>query len=296
MRFLLIALTFLTATTALGQTATLTLQGPNNSDTVRVPQQPCDFTRSVTWAITGSFIVCGDLKFWLTKAGSCPETPASTDKEIDVVTDTELRSGTLSGTVTFETGELPGFKGGGGELDCPAADREDSYQLCASVKQSTLSCSNNDSSYLDESIEVVYDAKPPSAPTIAGVAGLDKALSVRVTAPDDANRVRVRVERADGTGSARNLEQSSEQPQFRVEGLENNVTYRITARAVDEADNESAPSEAQEGMPILTRGFFDRYVDAHGAEMGGCGAAGGLAGGWVLAVLGFWLSSRRNRS
>jgi uncharacterized protein (TIGR03382 family) len=79
--------------------------------------------------------------------------------------------------------------------------------------------------------------------------------------------------------------------------LENGVEYKLTATALDAVNNESAPSSEQTGTPIFTRGFFDRYVEAGGQETGGCGAAaGGLVGGWGLAVLGFWLSSRRNRS
>ena len=91
--------------------------------------------------------------------------------------------------------------------------------------------------------------------------------------------------------------QSVDQPLFRVENLENNVTYTLTATALDVAENESAASEAARGHAHPHPGLLRSVRRGEGQEMGGCGAAaGGLTGGWVLAVLGFWLSSRRNRS
>jgi hypothetical protein len=295
MRFLLIALT-LTASAAQAQ-ATLRLQAPNiTGDTLRLKADSCDLSRTVNWSIAGATYFCEDLRFWLTKSTSCPDVPAAGDTERPEVSLTVLRNGTREAPMTFQTRDLPGFRGTDG-IPCPTADREDAYLLCASVKQSIGgTCTNNDSSYLKGSLKIVYDSRPPPAPEIESVAALDRALSIRVKAGDDTSQVRVRVERPDGTG-ARSLLQSVDQPLFRVENLENNVTYTITATALDAAENESAASEAREGTPILTRGFFDRYVEAGGQEMGGCGAAGGaLTGGWLLAVLGFWLSSRRNRS
>lgn len=296
MRFLLIALTF-TASAALAQTTgTIVLSGPTNDTTIRVPKEPCDLTRTVNWQVNTASTLCGDLEFWFVSGSSCPETRASDTPLFTRVTQSTLAS-TRSGSFTFQVQDLPAFKGTNA-VTCPAADREDEYRLCASLKLGTGfvdPCSTTSTQKAND-FEVFYDARPPEPPSIGNVAPLDKALSVRVDAPDDASRVKLLVERADGTGS-RTLNQSVEQPLFRVENLENGVTYRLTATAVDAADNESAPSEAKEGTPILTRGFFDRYVEAGGQEDGGCGAAaGGLAGGWVLAVLGFWLSSRRNRS
>jgi uncharacterized protein (TIGR03382 family) len=297
MRYLLIALTF-SASAALAQTTgTIVLSGPTNDTTIRVPKEPCDLTRTVNWQVTTSSVICGDLEFWFVSGTSCPETRASDTPQLTRVTQSTLAS-TRQGNFTFRIQDLPTFTGTSAPT-CPAADREDEYRLCASMKLgtaviSTDACSTTSTQKAND-FKVFYDAKPPVPPSIDNVAPLDKALSVRVSAPDDTSQVKLLVERADGTGS-RTVRQSVDQPLFRVENLENGVTYRLTATAVDAADNESAASEVKEGTPILTRGFFDRYVEANGQEMGGCGAAGGLMGGWVLAVLGFWLSSRRNRS
>lgn len=298
MRLPLIALT-LTASAAFGQTtSTLVLVTPNNETSIRVPREPCNLVRTVNWTYNGSTAqLCSDLRFWLVSGTSCSDEPSGTFTELPKVPQNEL-STRRSGQISFKVSELPLFNGGQGGVSCPAEGREDEYRLCASIKLpgGTFGSECGSGSFQKRDLKVTYDAKPPDAPVIQSVAGLDKALSVRVEAPSDASRLRVRAERADGTGS-RTLEQSADQTLFRVDGLENGVTYRVTATAKDSADNESAASEAKEGTPVLTLGFFDRYVDAGGQETGGCGAAGaGFAGGWVLAVLGFWLSSRRNRS
>jgi uncharacterized protein (TIGR03382 family) len=294
MRSLLIALT-LTSSAAFGQTTgILVLTTPTNETSLRVPKEPCDLVRTVNWTYNGVG-PCSDLEFWIQKGGSCDDKAPSGAETLPKVALSTLTS-TRSGSVSFEVGDLPGFSGTDA-VTCPADNREDEYRLCGAVKQygGTFGTECSTTPQKDD-VEIVYDAKPPDAPTLESVQGLDKALSVRVDAPDDASEIKVTVTRTVGEGS-RTVTQSADQTLFRVEGLENNVTYSVTAVALDEADNESAASEALEGTPILTKGFFDRYVDANGQEMGGCAAAGmGLAGGWVLAVLGFWLSSRRNRS
>jgi hypothetical protein len=292
MRSLLIALTF-SASAALAQTtSTITLLTPNNDTELRVPKEPCDLTRTVNWTYNGAATACSDLRAWLVTGTSCTDEPPSGARTVLTVSQGELAN-RRNGQINFEVGELPGFNA---EVTCPAAGREDEYRLCASVKlPGAIDCGSG--TFQRKEMKVVYDAKPPSAPTITSVAGLDSALSVQVDPPDDASRLLVSIVRADGTGGTRTKDQSVDQTLFRIENLENGVTYRVTAQAEDAAENKSEASAAQEGTPIFTRGFFDRYVEAGGQETGGCGAAaGGLVGGWVLAVLGFWLSSRRNRS
>jgi uncharacterized protein (TIGR03382 family) len=286
MRFLLTALTLLTATAAWSQTLQITL--PNNQTELRVSKD-CDLVRTVNWAHNITSQPCDAMRFWFVE-GSCSDEPPSGTSLVDSVPAANVPSPS-NGTVSFKVRDLPGLKD-----TCPVEDKETTFKLCASVPLrggAALDCSSKN--WVKDDATVIYDAQAPGAPTIDNVAALDKALSIRVGVPSDANRVRIVIMRADGTGS-RTFTQSSDQPLFRVEGLENDVEYTITATALDAADNESAPSEAQTGTPIFTRGFFDRYVEANGQELGGCGAAGSLTGGWVLAVLGFWLSSRRNRS
>lgn len=290
MRFLLIAFT-LTASAAWGQTA-IDLTLPNTSETELRVSTDCDLVRTVNWTSNLAVTPCDDLKFWFVE-GSCGDEPPTGTPLVDSVAKANVLT-TRSGTITFNVSDLPLFK----DTACPVDGKEVEYKLCASVPipGGLGECSTNSKSFQKDDVDVIYDALPPDVPTIDNVAPLDEALSVRVGVGSDANRVKLHVERTDGTGG-RDVTQPSGQTLFRVSSLENGVTYRITARALDAADNESADSAAEEGTPIHTQGFFDKYVGAGGQEMGGCGVAeGGLAGGWVLAVLGFWLSSRRNRS
>jgi hypothetical protein len=290
MRYLLIALT-LTATTAWSQTA-LQLSLPNNETELRVSPNDCGLTRTVNWTHSIGVTPCDDLKFWIVE-GSCTDEPPAGTTLVDTVSKASVPT-TRSGVVTFSVDELPLFK----DTDCPVEAKEVEYKLCASVPTigSVGDCSSNSKNYQKDDVDVVYDALPPDPPTITKVAPLDGALSVRLDIPTDANRATVHIEKMDGT-AGQDLTQSSGQTLFRIENLENNVTYRVTAISLDAAGNESAASEAQEGTPIHTKGFLDHYDEAKGQEMGGCGVAlGSLTGGWVLVVLGFWLSSRRNRS
>jgi len=291
MRYLLIALTFFTASAALAQPIVLSVP---NKTSLRVGMNSCGTSQTVTWTFNGAAAaVCTDLRLWIVSGTSCGEEPSGTFKDLGTINKSTF-PGQSPGTVSFKINELPGWTA---ETACGAADREDAYRVCAAYKRGTGVLNPCDTSSAEkDDFEVVYDSKPPSAPTIDNVAALDQALSVRVSTPTDTNELKLTVARADGTGT-RTLTQSVDQPLFRVENLENNVAYTLTATAVDVAENESAASASATGTPIPTRGFFDRYVEANGQEMGGCGAAaGGLTGGWVLAVLGFWLSSRRNRS
>ncbi len=293
MRFLLIALT-LTATAAWSQTAVFQISLPNNEIDVRLKRTPCDDTHTVSWTYNSTAAVCDDLHFWI--ADSCADTVPTDVTIIKTVSKAEVTS-SRGGTVSFSVSDLPIFQKG--TATCPADGTEVTYKLCGLVPTPggvVGDCSTNSRVPQKSSISVTYDAKPPDAPSIDSVSPLDQALSVRLSVPSDASRARVHVEKADGTG-ARTVEQASGLTLFKVDGLENNVTYQVTATAVDAADNESAVSEMLEGTPIHTLGFFDKYVGEGGQETGGCGAAaGGLTGGGVMAVLAFWLSSRRKRS
>jgi len=289
MRYLLIALTLLTAGAALAQPIVLSVP---NKTSLRVGMNSCGDAQIVTWTYNGTTLPCTDLRLWIVSGASCADEPSGTFKDLGTVNKNDFPTQRTS-TVSFKVEDLPGWTA---ELSCGAADREDEYRVCASYKQASSFGTCDSTTVQKDDFELVYDSKPPGAPSIDNVAALDQALSVRVSTPDDASQLRLTITRSDGTGT-RTMTQSVDQPLFRVESLENGVTYTLTATALDVADNESAASDPAEGTPILTRGFFDRYVEAGGQETGGCGAAaGGLTGGWVLAVVGFWLSSRRNRS
>jgi hypothetical protein len=174
--------------------------------------------------------------------------------------------------------------------------------VCASVKLLTgtfgVTCDNTTTFTKGNTLKVVYDTQAPPAPTVTGVAGLDSALSVSVSSNGgEPNQFRVQALSPADNSVAAERTATTDTTDFRLSGLQNDVTYHVVAFALDTAGNVSAASAAVDGTPIKTNGFFQHYVDDGGQERGGCSVAGGgLAGGAVLAALGFWLSSRRNRS
>lgn len=300
MRPLFIGL-LLFSTSALAQTTTITLAVPTGGTEIVVGAGDCDIQRTVNWTRSGTF--CEVTNLWVTE-GTCANTAAAGDLELgDAIPASPTNN---NGTRTFRVGDLPGLQGGGDAgITCGTQGVTRKYKVCASTRRPaadafgnpTTTCTSSD--YVTASaLTVTYDAEAPSAPNLTSVVPLDSALNVRVSeAGGDPTEFRVRVSRVDNGSEVASRTQSVDQDLFRVDGLENGVTYRVEAFARDEVGNESAASAAQEGTPIPTAGFYQQYVDAGGAETGGCNVAGGgLAGGAMLAALGFWLSSRRNRS
>ncbi|NMO20963.1 hypothetical protein HPC49_28160 [Pyxidicoccus fallax] len=243
--------------------------------------------------------LCDTVYIWLSN-DTCAGTPGTDDLQLEEIQRTPT---TTTGSESFRVSEMLARN----NSSCGATDVERTFRLCATTRlfdsTITTNCRTVAETIGTPAVTVTYDAKPPAAPEAPSVSGLDGALNVRVTAQGDAEFIRVEV-RALGTdadgGTApvgepiTTKEQSTDNTSFRMEGLQNDVEYAVQARAVDLAGNESGLSEAVRGTPIASSGFFDAYVDAGGSEKGGCAAAGGsLAGSVALAVLGLWLSRRK---
>ncbi len=274
------------------------LRFANGGDTRSVSPEDCANQRVfVTWTSTGT-AACQDLAIWVTEGTECQETAAQQTSRFSLtpVPQTTLNQ-TKTGVVEFDVSSLPfSDPSDAGTRTCGASGFEQEFRVCASTRAAdayTGACANSVSKA--SPAKLTYDALPPGVPTIEEVSGLDEALRVRVSEPSGSNKVKLYVTLPDGT-PVTSPDRGVGQGDFEVEGLENGVTYQLAATAIDEAGNESDKSEVVEGTPIKTNGFLQEYVDAGGKETG-CGAAGGgVAGGAVLAVLGFWLFSRRNRS
>ncbi|HYO70830.1 MAG TPA: MXAN_2561 family MXYO-CTERM-anchored protein, partial [Archangium sp.] len=227
------------------------------------------------------------------------QTPGSTRSLPSIPVSTITSSGGTA-TATFQVSTLPIFStttptDGGSGVSCGAPGLQSTMRLCAATKtfDALGSCSANVVKAM-KPLEITYDTQSPAAPFITGVAALDKALRVTVDAPDDTLQVEVVALREGVRVSSK--KQGVEVGAVRVEDLENQVLYQLEAYAIDEAGNQSPASAASEGMPTKTYGFYEQYRKAGGEETG-CGATGGgFAGGGMLAALGFWLFSRRNRS
>jgi uncharacterized protein (TIGR03382 family) len=265
--------------------------GTSNSETLRFGKGDCQNPVTVTWRRT--IQACDRLTLWISTTGSCQSAVDTSKGDVPL---SEISQATFvaseQGTFTLERSILP-FGTSDAGTGCGSLGEEKTFTLCGATKQTDgFSCNTAVSA---TAAKIIYDGKPPAAPTIASANGLDGALRVTVASPVDASREDLVVS-LNGE-EVRRVSQARGQGAIQVDGLENGVTYQVQATAADEAGNESAPSAVVDVTPIKTVGYMDGYANAGGQETGGCGAVGGgVAGGAVLAVLGFWLFSRRNRS
>lgn len=302
MRFLLVGL-LLTASTALGQTVTFSGTVISNNQIV-VSKGDCATNRTVTWTRAGTF--CDSVFLWVSGTDeSCSGEPGSDDLELATLSATDT---TTTGTETFSASQVLARA----SATCESQTTERRFRLCATTKRAnttTTGCESTASSVGTPAVTFILDPVPPQVPSAPTAVGLDEALSVRVTPPSDATTMRVQVQAlsagtdagTDADGGAGTVgdpilseEQATDNPVFRVENLQNGVTYEVRALAFDRAGNRSGLSDAVQGTPIASSGFFGAYVNAGGDETGGCGAAGGsIAGGAALAILGMWLSRRK---
>lgn len=259
------------------------------------PTDCADRPVTVTWTRTGN--VCDALSLWI----SAPNKDCGDSAGVGDVGLTSVPRDTLNaqpqGTFQFNLNKAP-FATTDGGGSCSSLQEEVTFRLCGSTKAyaslyDTSTCASSVTKATG--MELLFDGKPPDAPNIESASGLDEAVTAHISEPTGATRLQLVVSR-DGE-VVKTAEKIVGQGDIKVEGLVNEVTYQLVAYAFDDAGNQSAASAQAEATPIKTNGFLEEYIGAGGKETGGCGAAGGgVAGGAVLAVLGFWLSSRRNRS
>jgi len=265
----------------------------NQKDTLRFGKSGCGGgTVSVTW--TRSLQPCRALSVWLSSKSSCGTEPDSSAGDVSLadVSQTVFTAAT-TGSFTFDLSSLP-FPTGDAGAGCGSLQEDKTFLVCGATSQvDYLSCSSTVQKAT--AAKVVYDGKPPTPPSFAAVAGLDSAVRITLASASDATFEELVVSL--GGTEVRRVNQAVGKGPIQVDGLENNVTYQLQAYSTDEAGNVSEASETVDVTPTKTFGFLELYGKGGGQETGGCGSVGGgVAGGAVLAVLGFWLSSRRNRS
>jgi uncharacterized protein (TIGR03382 family) len=293
MRTLLFIAALLVSSAASAQ---VTFRLSNNTDTLRFGKGDCaGRILTATWTRTTTNL-CAGLTVWLTREGSCTGTGADSPADYgltDISQTTFLASAT--GSLSFNVTNLP-FDVGDGGSGCGVGAEETTFRLCGATRQlEGLYGTCGTTAVYATAAKLIYDGKPPPAPEFSDVAGLDSAARITLTSSGDAITERVEawldgelvVQKSQGVGVG----------PIQLEGLENNTTYELRAYASDEAGNTNETPTTAEVTPIKTNGFLELYNGGGGKETGGCGAVGGgVAGGAVLAVLGFWLSSRRRRS
>lgn len=275
----------------------LTIRAPNNAASYSFGPNDCARVLTATWilpTLIGS--ACSDLKFWAT-AGSCGESAGTGDVALKTVSQAEILTSAVvtsgrTGNFTFTLGALPIFSAS--EADAGVACGSDGIErtavICGAVKTqspTTLVC--NTSASTSDSLSVVYDTKPPSAPVVEAVAPQDSALTVTLSAPTGAVTLYAEYRAQGEEAFGRSAEvSSSSTTQVKIANLVNDVTYEIRGFALDAAGNVSAPSEVVTAVPVKTCGLFCTYREDGGQDQG-CSSSGGLllSCGAMLAAL--WL-------
>jgi len=267
--------------------------GTSNRESLSFGKADCPNPVSVTW--TRTIQPCDRLTLWISTTGACQATVDTSkgDLPLDEVSLATFQ-GSNTGTFNLPLSRLPFGTSDAGTGGCGSTTEERTFTLCGATKQPDYYTSCN-TAVSATAAKIIYDGMPPATPSVSASSGFDRAASITVNAPGDAIDGRVRVYR--DNVEVRAVEWSVGKGAILVDGLENDVTYEVDAFVADEAGNQSEPSARVQVTPTKTYGFMEHYAGSGGQEMGGCGAVGGgVAGGAVLAVLGFWLFSRRNRS
>ncbi len=260
----------------------------------------CDSNFNFTYQINRQplTVVCTPLDVWLTTASSCEEAPP-TDAEILFTLQNSGQTFTQpNGDFSFPVNSLPVFEGADGGTACGTGELEKQFRVCASFEMSGFGasgCNANTNIVVAETTPptIGFDSRPPAVPTLDKVEPLDGEIAVAFTASGDTNRVIVTATDPDGKPFAETgvLPDNT----VRISKLVNGVTYQVTAKAIDEAGNESASSPPQAAKPFLTCGI-GCAIDQANPDAVGCSATGGATLGILGLLSGAFLIARRRRT
>jgi hypothetical protein len=253
----------------------------------------CGGNIPITWTLT-PIINCTELRIWMTTESCLPDPDRAAGDLLILTEPANLQR--FSDTFDRAVDELPLFVGADGGVSCGDLGHDITWKLCGNTKFASVTGGTCDTLVSETSPPTIrFDSKAPPAPAITAVDERDSAIAVTVSVDaNDTDTVIVVATDPSGTQAARE-ERATPISSIRLGGLTNGTTYSITAQARDAAGNLSELSEAVPATPVLTSGFFRRYVDAGGSEDGGCSSGGGAALGALSAIAGLWLAWRRRR-
>lgn len=293
----------LLGTAARAQTITLTFTGSSTTaTTLNKGPGSCNDTVRVNWATSGlsTAVQCGSgVQVWLTNSSSCGTSPGTSaaDGGSDVVIDTEPLT-TTTGTPSFTVNAMPGLV----NVDCSAAGIDVTNAICASAQyrpSSITDCTTAQATTLN----VRYDTAPPDAPSLS-LLGQDARIIVNFT-PNGSNtsdilnyQAEYAVQPSD-TSAPQYIptgQVSAQSARIQIDGLVNGTTYLVRGYSFDEVSNRSSASDPPQTVtPEATDGFWARYKQAGGDDLGGCSATGiGLPSAiFGLAVLAALVRRRR---
>lgn len=284
--------TLLTGSVALAQSGlpeiSITRVDDPNLNTYTFGTGQCNDTLTLRWSNTLTFSLStqctqNPLKLWASSGDSCPESPGSGDTRYEDIPSLTLNT-LRQGTFTVKISELPDFKStttadGGTQGSCSTTTpTTKTHVICGSVEyalSSGVTCGTA-TKMSATPLKLIFDTKPPGAPTITEYAAQDEAVRVGFSVDGDTTVVTLEAQ-GPTDGDFKQLAETAASNGFvRGDGLENNVTYQVRLRARDAAGNVSEPSETLQVTPIRTLGFWGYYKDAGGTETGGCSVGAGL--------------------
>ncbi len=241
----------------------------------------CDATISVQWIYT-SGIVCSNLKLWATENSSCGDVAAANDLGYDEVSNLLVQT-QKSGTFSVDISKLPGFANaptdGGTAVRCGDLGVTKTHRICGAMTTSFQVGCFSPTAFDASPLELVYDTKPPSLPTIT-VSAQDGAAKVEFSNLDsDTTTVFAEYRPWDVSDAGAYVQTDpvvSTTGFVKIANLTNGVQYDVRARAVDAAGNQSDATAAQQVTPIRAIGFFGELRQDGSTEQGGCAVAGSM--------------------
>jgi len=268
---LLRALCCITPTWALAQ---MNIQVNGETDTSHAPYaletNNCNANPRVTWALpTGA---CqNSATVYATTSGSCGTTMGPNDVQLAINSDNASANIAISNLPTFQTSDA-------GTLSCPQPINQQN-RICGIYKTGVDCGTPNAGGFAS----IFFKGKLPVAPSIDDVTPLDTEINVSAsTTEPDVVAIHVEVAVADGGEFEERASFTPSVGSAKIGGLINTVTYLVRARSEDLVPQVGDYSDAVAVTPVHTSGFWDQYLQAGGAEKGGCGGIGAMIFAWCL--------------
>jgi hypothetical protein len=275
---------------AVAQTNIMNITVNGESDTTHMPYalsiNNCNAVARIGFTVPNG--ACQNTAaIFVTTAGSCPTAAGAADVQVPINPDGVSGNITVSNLATFQTADA-------GTVTCPQPVKQQNkvcgtYQVFSGISGCTVTAGGFATIY--------YKGLPPNPPNIDGVTPLDTQITVNAsTSESDIVAIHVEVAEADGGTFQERALFTPSVGSTTISGLTNNVTYQVRARAEDQVPQLSDYSGIVQVTPVLTQGFWDRYLAAGGAERGGCGGLGAMIFAWCLPGVVLISLLRRKRS